>query len=232
MSAKSLPPVDLNMTRMFMNTTMEWFANMGYAQMHFICDANMFDVGILADQVNGLGQIVLNLSANATRGFQYNEHDFDFHCGKNGVDVHLHVPYEAVLGFNVHFGENNQVSLPIPNFERHMVEVAAIKAYHEAVLASQSQDKPDLPDGAYAVHGVDTDFEHSEVPNPHSAPTIAELMHRKPMDQRPKEPVVKEKPKPLLDFGALPGEQAIIAAPPRPRRVGAPHLTLIQGGKA
>lgn len=234
MNAQTPTSVDTNMTRCFMNTTIQWFADTGVTRMNFICDAHMFDVGILADQVDGLGQIVLNLSGAATRGFRYNEDNFEFHCAKQGVDVHLHVPYEAVLGFQVPFGENHMVALPIPNLERHMLQVAMQQAAREQIEAIRNDPEAmaalagplggvgeELPDGAYAVHGVgdhEGDF-----------PTVQELMKRKPLAERPKPTPVKEVPKPLLDFGNV---GTITLPTGRTRPTGRPHLTLIQGGKA
>uniref|UniRef100_A0AB39CD50 Stringent starvation protein B n=1 Tax=Pseudomonas phage RVTF4 TaxID=3236931 RepID=A0AB39CD50_9VIRU len=238
MNAQTPTSVDTNMVRCFMNTTIQWFADMGINRMHFICDATMFDVGILAPQVNPLGQIVLNLSGKATMGFKYSEEHFSFHCGSQGQDVYLEVPYEAVLGFNVPFGDNNMVSFPIPNLERHMLEVSLAEAQREHLktyLAKHPNQDFDgdrlgeggeeLPDGAYAVHSVNMEELTKDMP------TIKELMDRKPLAQRPKPAPVKEAPKPLLDFGHLPGD-SVPAVQPKPRRVGAPHLTVIQGGKA
>lgn len=236
MNAQTPSAVDTNLIRVMMNAAIQWFADSGITRMHFVCDATMFDVGILADQVNPLGQIVLNLSANATKGFKYDDYGFSFHCGAKGQDVFLTVPYEAVLGMNVPFGEEGfMVGLPLPNLERHILEVSVAReqrAYMERHLAEKvpQLEQDELPPGAQAVTGVD-DHDGDMLELPEDFPTIQQLMKRQPLDKRPKPAPQKETPKPLLDFGALPGE----AAPkvqPRPRRVGAPHLTLIQGGKA
>ena len=232
MNAQNPPSVDTNMTRVFMNAAIQWFADMDLQHMNFVCDATMFDVGVLKDSVNGLHQIVLNLSGRATRHFRYNEDNFEFYCGFQGQDVHLVVPYEAVLGFNVPLGEQFAVTLPMPNLERHIMEMS--------MLAQMAQQKPgdydgdklpstkdwlvpneDIPPGAYAVHGVAPET-HDE--NGEELPKIADLM-RRPAPR--KEEPVKEKPEPLLDFGT-PGMPVFV---PRRKKRNAPHLTLIQGGK-
>lgn len=241
---------DTNMTRVIMNSMIQWFIDMDMPRRIFlVADARLFDVGIMAPEVNGLYQIKLNIAANATQNFSYNEDTFSFNCGYNKQDVFVDVPYAAVLGFIAPTSDSTQSFLPIPNIEREYMAIQ-VRAELQEMLAQSGiqgsigvpgEDVSDaLPDGAYAVHGINTDFDGDhQVPNPHAQlthdeegnklPTVQELMKRKPLAQRPVAPAPKEQPKPLLDFGNVGG---FSLPTPRKRRVCPPHLRVIQGGKA
>lgn len=237
MNAQTPTSIETNLIRAFMNTAIQWYADMGYTRMNFVCDATMFDVGALAEKVNPLHQIVLNLSGNATRHFKYDEDQFSFYCGFNGQDVFVEVPYEAVLAMNVEIGEQHMVSLPLPNLERHMLYLAQMQAMREHLEQYPNQDfdgdrapvlsQEELPSGAQAVQGLEemvmTHDEEGQV-----LPKITDLMRRPPLDKRPKPTPEKEAPAPLLDFGNV-GGTALPQA--KKRRVCPPHLRVIQGGK-
>lgn len=198
---------DTNMTRQIMNTMIQWHVDMGLTKrIHVVADATMFPVGLLEGQVNGLHQIILNLAAGAIVGFTYHEHAFSFHCGFQGQDVHLVVPYEAVLGFVIPTGEETANFFPIPNMERELLALKLIKAARQA--------EP-LVAEPFAVHGVGT-LEDADI-----MPTVEDLMHAK---QKEVPTPAKEKAAPLLDFGPLGGLSVS-------RSTGRPKLTVIQGGK-
>lgn len=234
MNAQTPNSVDSNLIRSFMNTAIEWYAGMGFTQMNFVCDATLFDVGPFVDHVNPLHQITLNLSGNATRHFKYDEDHFSFYCGFNGQDVYLEVPYEAVLGMNVEIGDEHQVTLPMPNLERHLMQVAAMTAARQELIRQHLTEsgaptltQEDLPPGAQAVQGLEemvmTHDEEGQV-----LPKITDLMKRQPLDKRPKPAPAKEAPAPLLDFGNVGGT---VLPQAKKRRVCPPHLRVIQGGK-
>jgi len=224
---------ELNMTRAVMNTMIQWFIDMDMPRrILLVADARMFDVGIMEPEVNGLYQIKLNIAANATKNFSYNEENFSFNCGYNRQDVFVEVPYAAVLGFIVPTSDSTQSFLPIPNVERELLGIQLREELQDLLAQSGMQgpmgdmEGDTLPDGAYAVHGVEP-LTHDEDGN--QLPTLQELMKRKPLAQRPAAPAPKEQPKPLLDFGDVGG---FSLPTPRKRRVCPPHLRVIQGGKA
>jgi stringent starvation protein B len=242
---------ELNMTRAIMNTMIQWFVDMDMSRrIHIITDARMFDVGLLEPEINGLYQIRLNIAANATRNFRYNEDNFSFQCGYNGADVYLEVPYEAVLGFAVPTTENYESILPIPNFERELLGVKQMQDLHKmfeeegipqlnafeggGTFPGSAQDTTPPPfkaakaieDSPYAVHGVEI-ATHDEEGN--KLPTNVELMRRKPLAQRPAKPVAKEQPAPLLNFGNVNGTQLPAA---KVKRTIPNNWRVIEGGKA
>ncbi|WDS62141.1 hypothetical protein [Pseudomonas phage D6] len=229
---------ELNMTRAVMNTMIQWFIDMDMPRrILLVADARMFDVGIMEPEVNGLYQIKLNIAANATKNFSYNEETFSFNCGYNRQDVFVEVPYAAVLGFIAPTSESTQSFLPIPNIERELLGIQLREELQDfmtqsgiqgpqGLMEGEESGMQPLPDGAYAVHGVEP-LTHDEDGN--QLPTVQELMKRKPLAQRPAAPAPKEQPKPLLDFGNVGG---FSLPAPRQRRVCPPHLRVIQGGKA
>lgn len=230
---------ELNLVRAMMNTMIQWYIDMDMPRkVHIVADATMFDVGLLAPEVNGLHQIRLNLSANAVKNFYYGDHSFSFNCGYNRQDAFVDVPYAAVLGFIIPTSENTESFCPIPNMHREMEMLARTQVMRnkleelttadhmptmdelvEALAADQAANPAKaLVAEPYAVHGVDPD-----------QPTHTQLMTRLPMAQRTKEPV-KEKVEPLLNFGEV-SNYAFPKHIPK-RRAAASHLRLIQGGKA
>lgn len=232
---------DTNLCRTMMNAVIQWQIDSGMAdRIHVIADATLFDVTGLERKVDGLHQIVLSIGSNAVRHFRYNEHSFSFEGRYDGVVRTLDVPYEAVLGFTLPTGENTYNAFPIPNMERELFMLKRAQAVRDQIAALQADPNfmdslrgPTISSGAvqakpitpapFAVVGVDS---HDEEGN--KLPSIADLMDRKPFDERVK-PVEKEVVAPLLDFGHI---GSTILPTPKRRRVGAPHLTLIQGGKA
>ncbi len=207
---------DVNMCRTVMNTLIQWHVDKGLTRrINILADATMFDVGLLEGQVNGLHQIVLNIAGQATQGFTYSEHAFSFHCGYQGQDVFLVVPYEAVLGFIIPTGEETVGFFPIPNMERELLSLKLIAAAREMRETHPIKPEP------YAVHGITLDTHDGDG---NIMPTIEDLMLAK--NRAPAKPVKLESV-PLLDFGPIGGK--IIQ--PVSRYKGPPTLTLIQGGK-
>jgi hypothetical protein len=232
---------DTNMCRVIMNAMIQWFVDMGISsRIHIIADARMFDVGLLEPQVNGLYQIRLNIAAQATRNFRYNEDNFSFMCGFNGADVSLEVPYEAVLAFVVPTCDQHESILQIPNYERELYAIQQVQDLHKmlnesgVVWPGSAQDtmpptfsaaKP-IEAAPYAVHGIELQT-HDEEGN--KLPTNVELMRRPTIAQRAEKPAAKEQAAPLLNFGNVSGT-ALPA--PKTRRSLPAGWQVHQGGKA
>lgn len=214
--------------RVMMNAMINWMVDCDMVHpINIVCDASMFDTGVLHELIDSHGHIMLNISGQATRDFRYNDRSFSFKGWKNGGPVPLEIPYEAVLGFMLQVDEEHRTFFQLPNMERvsHAIKQGKLVAGHLKEILNQQGDAKQLeatPFPVFDPHSQNPDY---DVDQP--TPSIGDLMHRKPFSERPT-PVAKEKPAPLLDFGPVGG---IELQSGRPRHVAKPKLTLIQGGK-
>lgn len=218
---------DTCMTRVMMNAMIGWMIDCDMCHpINIVCDASMFDTGILNSLIDEHGHIMLNISGQATRDFRYNDRSFSFNGWKQGGPVPLDIPYEAVLGFMLQVDEDHASFFSLPNMERvaYAIKQGKIVAGHlKEVLDKQEGAKPlkSVPFAVFDPEQGEQDFDDNQ-----SAPTTRELMNRKPLEERghSSDPVAR----PLLDFGDVGG---INLQSGRPRHVAKPKLTLIQGGK-
>lgn len=97
--------IDTNLNRVQLQGIIKWFTDSNAPRAHFLVDVSVAPLPKeFADTADQYGNVVLNMSWQATRNFTYMDTGVEFMTRRQGVEFTLFVPYKSILGYQTDKG--------------------------------------------------------------------------------------------------------------------------------